>query len=111
MDWASVSQVVVATIPLLIAGLSVVGLAFWLSKHPDSEFRRYVPYVVQAVKLVEKSVPDATPNKSLSKADAFLKEFINIYESEEKSSPSEALLNFAKRYKEVVLLALENNKK
>lgn len=113
---ASVLGVLATIWPALLGGALAV-LAVYAAKRwfvsEDNKYKKYIPYVIQAIRLAEKYIPDkgeGAEDTALTKADEALKNFIEIYTEAEGMEPSEALLNWVKRVKELVLLDLQNKK-
>ena len=103
----------VALYPYILGGGTAVGALYflkWLVANPDSKYNMYYPWVIQAVKFAEKSIKDNAKSKSLRKADAFLKHFIELYEADHGKQPPEALKMWAGRMKELALLEVEKAK-
>ncbi len=98
---------ILAALPFIIGGGAVVGIMWYVTKHPDSKYLKYYPLVVAAVKYVEKTIPNDTENKTLAKIDAFAEEFTRTYEENIGKEPSEATKAWAMRAKELVLLEIE----
>jgi len=83
MNWNAILELVVtvlktpAVITLLAAGLAWLLAKGYLAR---PEWQKYRGYIISAVKLAEKEIPDDTPNAGLAKADWALKYVLTIYE-------------------------------
>lgn len=107
MDFATVTKVLLDTLPLLLAGVSTLGIMYYFTRHPDSKYSKYVAYVVQACKVAEKFT---STDPKFTKVDVFLKEFTDLYAKEEGKPLPDAVKVWAMRAKEIVLLELDKVK-
>ena len=106
--WASLLGLLVSYWPLIVGGGLAV-LALWWMRDPDHKFRKYEGWVIQAVKLAEKAIPNDSPSKSVQKADEFMAEFLRIYAEGVGHEASPALKVWADNLKEKVLLKYKDS--
>ena len=77
--------------------LAAAFILVWLSKKKD-KMAKIMPIVIAAFNWVEKKIPDNADSNSekwVDKLDLFLKKFIEEYEKQTGSKPSEGVLNLA----------------
>jgi predicted lipoprotein len=90
-----------AGVNALIAIAAVI--LYVLRQYAKDRAQRIIDLAVQAANAVEKAIPDNTPNKSLAKADLFLRKFCAAYAQAEGKTPSQAVLDRAKGVAEAVV--------
>ena len=99
--------------PYVLLGGAAIGTIYagkYFLTHPESKWAWSYPLVIQAVKTVEGAIPDDTPNRSLAKADACMKMYIDLYTKHTGEAPSQLIVDWAMRMKELVLLDLDKIK-
>ena len=77
----------------LAAAVFIVLLLYIAMKKPS--IGAIMPYVATAVKIAEGAIDDDTPNKSLAKADRFLKEFSRLWKDDYGKNPPKNVVELA----------------
>jgi len=116
MDWSLVGPALLNVLPTIVVAVAViVGIylnAKWLKAASPEDLKRkeILGYVIMAIKLAEKAVPDTTKNAWLAKADKSMQVFIENYTKYEGQEPSAATKALFVQLREQVLVELDKLK-